>query len=80
MYDMDLVNKVVDYFNTHDTTVRKTAKHFYISKSSVYVYLTKVKPNSLSRIKLDYNKSQRHIRGGEATKNKYLMMKEFKTR
>ena len=30
MHDMDFVNEVVDYFNTHDTTVRKTAKGFSI--------------------------------------------------
>ena len=69
------MNEVVNYFNTHDTTVRETAKVFFISKSTVYEYITKVSPNPISRMRLDKNKAERHIRGGQATKNKYLKMK-----
>lgn len=75
MRDMNFVNEVVNYFNTHDTTVRETAKVFFISKSTVYEYITKVSPNPISRMRLDKNKAERHIRGGQATKNKYLKMK-----
>lgn len=63
---------IVDYFNFHRCTVRKTAKHFGISKSTVHNILTKILPNELSREILDTNKAERHIRGGQATKNKYL--------
>ena len=75
MHDMDFVNEVVDYFNTHDTTVRETAKVFFISKSTVYNYVANVKPNPISRMRLDKNKAERHIRGGQATKNKYLKIR-----
>ena len=75
MRDMNFVNEVVNYFNTHDTTIRETAKVFFISKSTVYEYITKVSPNPISRMRLDKNKAERHIRGGQATKNKYLKMK-----
>ncbi len=71
MLDLDFVDDVVEYFNTHRSTVRETAKHFGISKSSVYLYVTKIKPNATSREILKQNKSMRHIRGGQATKNKY---------
>lgn len=74
MRDMNFVNEVVNYFNTHDTTVRETAKVFFISKSTVYEYIAKVSPNQISRMRLDKNKAERHIRGGQATKNKYLKM------
>lgn len=74
MRDMNFVNEVVNYFNTHDTTVRETAKVFFISKSTVYEYIAKVSPNPISRMILDKNKAERHIRGGQATKNKYLKM------
>lgn len=74
MRDMNFVNEVVNYFNTHDTTVRETAKVFFISKSTVYEYIAKVSPNPFSRMRLDKNKAERHIRGGQATKNKYLKM------
>ena len=42
MRDIDEIKKVVKYFNNHETTVRDTAKHCNISKSTVYTYLTKV--------------------------------------
>lgn len=63
---------IVDYFNSHRSTVRKTAKHFGMSKSTVHRILTKIYPNELSREILDTNKAERHIRGGQATKNKYF--------
>lgn len=72
MRDSNLVEKVVTYFNTHQSTVRETAKVFGISKSTVYVYLTEIKPNATSAEILAKNKAERHIRGGQATKNKYL--------
>ena len=71
MKNMKLVKKVVTYFNTHHSTVRETAKTFGISKSTVYVYLTKIMPNATSAEILAKNKAERHIRGGQATKNKY---------
>lgn len=75
MRSEEFVTSVVHYFNENQSTVRKTAEHFKISKSSVYYYLTKVKPNPWSEQILLYNKSQRHIRGGLATRNKYLSMR-----
>ncbi len=75
MLDLTFVETVVNYFNTHRSTVRKTAEHFGICKSTVHAYLTKIMPNEISREILDYNKSIRHIRGGQATKNKYLLMR-----
>lgn len=60
-------------------TVRATALHFGISKSTVHKDLTtklrKINPSLYERAKgiLDLNKSQRHLRGGEATRKKYLI-------
>ncbi len=72
MRDIDEIKKVVKYFNNHETTVRDTAKHCDISKSTVYTYLTKVMPTTEALKKLEKNKAERHIRGGEATRKKYL--------
>lgn len=72
----------VEYFLTHEeATIRTTAKTFGVSKSTVYVDLTKrLKPYLLLyprvREKLDKNKEERAQRGGEATKQKYLLKKE----
>ena len=59
-------------------TVRSAAKAFGISKSTVHKDLS-VRLPKLDRILyqqvrslLDENKSQRHLRGGQATKIKYL--------
>ena len=53
MRDIDEIKKVVKYFNNYETTVRDTAKHCDISKSTVYTYLTKVIPTTeaLKKIK-----------------------------
>lgn len=76
MRDEKFIQKVVNHFNnTPNATVRETAGAFNISKSTVYVYLTEVMPNPTSAAKLKKNKEERHMRGGLATKNKYLKMR-----
>lgn len=65
------------YLIEHNSTVREAAKIFGISKSTVHKDVT----DKLSKINselyetvlavLQKNKSERHIRGGEATKRKY---------
>ena len=58
-------------------TVRMIAKEFGVSKSTVHKDLTErlpeINPELASEVKkiLEYHKSIRHIRGGEATKQKY---------
>ncbi len=67
-----------EYIVEHKTTVRDTAKSFGISKSTVHKdvsqRLKRVNPQLYSQVKrvLEHNKAQRHIRGGLATKEKYL--------
>ena len=59
------------------TTVRAAAQSFGISKSTVHKDVTerlsKLDPSMAGQEKriLDENKAERHIRGGEATKQKY---------
>lgn len=70
-----------EYIVEHKSTVRATAKEFGISKSTVHSdvsgRLQKVNPALYKDVKkvLDDNKAQRHIRGGMATREKYLNMK-----
>ncbi len=58
-------------------TVRTTAQHFGISKSTVHKDLSQRLPHYNKnlyiqvRCVLDKNKAQRHIRGGMATREKY---------
>lgn len=65
------------YIIENKSTVRDTAKRFGISKSTVHKDLTErlmySNRNLYNQVKelLEYNKSQRHIRGGIATRIKY---------
>ena len=58
-------------------TVRATANHFHISKSTVHKDLSQRLPNydpllyRQVRSILDKNRQERHIRGGLATRRKY---------
>ena len=72
---------LAEYVIENGATVRAAAAHFGISKSTVHKDLTgKLKHfnNVLyTEVKsvLELNKSERHIRGGEATRKKYLTQK-----
>ena len=68
---------VAHYIIESNATVRQTAKKFGISKSTVHKDVTdrlmQINPTLAkeARCVLDVNKSERHIRGGMATKEKY---------
>ena len=70
--------EIARYIIDNNTTVRQAAKHFGISKSTVYKDVTErlvqVNPSLAAEARkvLDVNKSERHIRGGLATREKYL--------
>ena len=71
---------IANYIIEHDATVRQTAKAFGVSKSTVHKdgteRLEAIDPilAKEARKVLDINKSERHIRGGLATKEKYAHM------
>ena len=77
---IDIANYIVE----HNTTVRQTAKQFGISKSTVHKdvaeRLVLINPTLAAEARkvLDMNKSERHIRGGLATRAKYLHENSFK--
>jgi len=66
------------YINSSNDTIRETAKVFGMSKSTVHVdvskRLKKVNPKLYEKVKKVLNKNfeEKHIRGGEATRKKYL--------
>ena len=70
--------EIAKYIIDNNATVRQTAKQFGISKSTVRKDVTErlsqVNPTLAreARKVLDVNKSERHIRGGLATREKYL--------
>ena len=69
--------KIGKYIVETRKTVRVIAKEFGVSKSTVHKDLTDrlpdINPELAHEVKeiLDYHKAIRHLRGGEATKNKY---------
>ena len=70
--------EVANFIIKSNATVRETAKKFGISKSTVHKDVTerlsKINPKLAGEARkvLEVNKSERHIRGGLATKEKYL--------
>lgn len=70
--------EIANYIIEEKATVRQTAKRFGVSKSTVHKDVTErllqINPSlaARARVVLDVNKSERHIRGGLATREKYL--------
>ena len=68
---------VAKYILEKNTTVRQNAKTFGVSKSTIHKDVTErleeINPTLAKEVKmvLEKNKSERHIRGGMATKLKY---------
>lgn len=73
--------EIAKYIIENNATVRQAARQFGVSKSTVHKDIT----DRLAQINatladearqvLDVNKSERHIRGGLATREKYLHTK-----
>lgn len=70
-----------EYIVETGNTVREVSKKFSVSKSTVHKDVTerlyaenKILYKKVKAV-LEKNKSERHLRGGEATKQKYLMQK-----
>lgn len=74
---------IANYIIENNATVRQTAGQFGISKSTVHKDVTErleqINPSLAAQARkvLDVNKSERHIRGGMATKEKYLHRHEM---
>ena len=70
------------YLVDNNSTVRAVASHFGISKSTVHKDVTqtlkKINKPLYYKVQqiLAVNKQERHLRGGEATRKKYNMIKE----
>ena len=77
------VLELSDYVLKTNATVRQAAKHFGISKSTVHKDVTErlleIDPVTAKHVAevLAINLKERHIRGGEATKNKYKIKDEI---
>ena len=80
-YIEERVLEVAAYVLETGSTVRNAANHFKISKSTIHKDLVdrllEIKPILAEDVKhvLDNNKAERHIRGGLATRQKYLDFK-----
>lgn len=79
-YIEERVLEAARYIIDSKSTIRKTARVFGVSKSTIHKDITerlpKINPQIAEKAKkiLDLNKAERHIRGGKATKMKYKSM------
>ncbi len=70
--------EIANFIIEEKATVRQAAKKFGVSKSTIHKDVTErllqVNPSLAGEARkvLDMNKSERHIRGGLATREKYL--------
>ena len=77
-YIEERVLNIAEYIIASNSTVRETAKRFGVSKSTVHKdvsdRLLQINPALAKEVRkvLDVNKAERHIRGGLATREKYL--------
>ena len=76
-YIEDRARELADFVIENKSTVRETAKKFYISKSTVHKDIVERLQSfdkslylEVKRV-LDENKAERHLRGGLATRKKY---------
>lgn len=73
--------EIANYIVEQNATVRQAAKKFGVSKSTVHKDVTdrlvQINPDLAAKARrvLEVNKQERHIRGGMATKEKYLHKK-----
>ena len=81
-FGKDRAELIAEYVIETGATVRSAAIHFCISKSTVHKDLTYklkyINPNLYEcvRVILEQNKLERHIRGGEATRQKYMKIRK----
>lgn len=72
---------VANYMLDQRATLRQAASALGVSKSTIHTDITKVLPQvnpilaSQTKILLEGNMAIRHIRGGQATKRKFLAIK-----
>lgn len=80
-YIEERVLQIGEYIIKSNATVRQAAKEFGVSKSTVHKDVTErleaINAPLAAEVKkvLDVNKAERHLRGGEATREKYLHKK-----
>ena len=81
-YIEERASEIANYMIENNATVRQAAKNFGISKSTVHKDVTErleqINPALAAEARkvIDVNKSERHIRGGMATKEKYAHQHE----
>ena len=81
-YIENRVVEIAEFIVSERATVRKTARIFGVSKSTVHKDVTerlpKISPLMANQVKtvMNVNKTERHIRGGRATKLKYKLMEK----
>ncbi len=75
----DRVKQEANYIINTKETIREVAKYFHLSKSTIHKdlqeRLRKISPSLYRKVRIILNKhlDERHIKGGEMTKQKYLI-------
>lgn len=79
---IDRVNACADYIIETKNTIRDTAKKFNVSKSTIHKDIQKrlmeINPRKFEQVNKIFKShiEVRHLRGGQSTKEKYLLQKQ----
>ncbi|HHX86858.1 MAG TPA: sporulation transcriptional regulator SpoIIID [Firmicutes bacterium] len=79
------VVEIGKYILATRATVRQVARFFGVSKSTVHKDVTdrlpRINQKMAKEVKkvLEHNKAERHLRGGEATRQKFLRLRQKST-
>lgn len=81
MTTAEKIKEEARYIVDNNATVRQAAKKFGISKSTIHIHMERKLPeismNMYKKVRevFDANKNERHIRGGNATREKYQALR-----
>lgn len=81
MTTAEKIKEEARYIVDNNATVRQAAKKFGISKSTIHIHMERKLPeismNMYKKVRevFDANKNERHIRGGNATREKYRALR-----
>ena len=82
LYSEERIFAEANYILEHHATVRETAKVMHTGKSTVHKDVTtrlrQIHPGLAGQVRkiLNVNKAERHIRGGQATHDKYAAKRQ----
>ncbi len=78
-----IVNMIADYYIKNKSTMRNCGRYFGLGKSTIHnylhIHLRKIDPEKYKKVSAisQLNFSQKHLRGGNATRKKFKLISDY---